>query len=130
MAEPTIIAYVTDDMTIAKVVIFGPVMSIFKSKTIDEVDPALRHWFMILQVIDRANASSYGLGAGVVTQNLQTSLRFTREWRGSTVYVNCFAIFNAAAPFGGFKNLGVGRELGEHALRPYLENKTVVIIKE
>ncbi|KAF0699183.1 Aste57867_10235 [Aphanomyces stellatus] len=112
--EPTVFADVTDDMTIAKEEIFGPVMSILKFKTIDEV-------------IARANASTYGLGAGVVTQNVQTALRMSRELRAGTVYINCYDIFDAAAPFGGFKNSGVGRELGEHGLRPYLENKTVIM---
>ncbi|CAK4355685.1 unnamed protein product [Aphanomyces euteiches] len=112
--EPTVFADVTDDMTIAKEEIFGPVMSVLKFKTIDEV-------------IERANKCEYGLGAGVVTQNLETTLRLSRELKAGTVYVNCYDIFDAAAPFGGYKNSGIGRELGECGLRPYLENKTVII---
>ncbi|OQR93794.1 aldehyde dehydrogenase, mitochondrial precursor [Thraustotheca clavata] len=112
--EPTVFADVEDHMTIAKEEIFGPVMAILKFKTIDEV-------------IERANASEYGLGAGVVTNSVDNAMKFTKGLRAGTVYVNCYDVFDAAAPFGGFKNSGIGRELGENGLRPYLENKTVII---
>ncbi|TMW59961.1 hypothetical protein Poli38472_000003 [Pythium oligandrum] len=112
--EPTVFADVTDDMTIAKEEIFGPVMSILKFKTIDEV-------------IERANNSHYGLGAGVVTRSIDNALKISNALRAGTVYVNSYDVFDANTPFGGFKDSGIGRENGEHGLRNYLENKTVII---
>ena len=112
--EPTVFSDVTDNMTIAKEEIFGPVMSILKFKTVDEV-------------IQRANNSNYGLGAGLVTKNVETALKVSNALRAGTVYVNCYDVFDANTPFGGFKDSGVGRELGEYGLRNYLETKTVIM---
>ncbi|KAG7385813.1 Aldehyde dehydrogenase, mitochondrial [Phytophthora pseudosyringae] len=112
--EPTVFADVTDDMSIAREEIFGPVMSILKFKTIDEV-------------IERANDSVYGLGAGVVTKNIDNAIKISNGIRSGTVYVNCYDVFDANTPFGGFKDSGVGRENGELGLRNYLEHKTVII---
>lgn len=112
--EPTVFADVKDDMTIAKEEIFGPVMSIIKFKTVDEV-------------IERANNSHYGLGAGLVTQSVDTALKVSNALRAGTVYVNCYDVFDANTPFGGFKDSGIGRELGEAGLQNYLESKTVII---
>lgn len=112
--EPTVFADVNDNMTIAKEEIFGPVMSILKFKTVDEV-------------IKRANDSHYGLGAGLVTKSVDTALKVSNALRAGTVYVNCYDVFDANTPFGGFKDSGVGRELGEYGLRNYLETKTVII---
>ncbi|KAI9997343.1 hypothetical protein PInf_001139 [Phytophthora infestans] len=107
-------ADVTDDMTIAREEIFGPVMSILKFKTIDEV-------------IERANDSVYGLGAGVVTKNIDNAIKISNGIRTGTVYVNCYDVLDANTPFGGFKDSGIGRENGELGLRNYLEHKTVII---
>ncbi|KAH7484382.1 hypothetical protein KRP22_005551 [Phytophthora ramorum] len=112
--EPTVFADVTEDMAIAREEIFGPVMSIIKFKTIDEV-------------IERANNSEFGLGAGVVTSNLDNAIKISNGVRAGTVYVNCYTVIEANTPFGGFKNSGIGREQGELGLRNYLENKTVII---
>ena len=112
--EPTVFADVKDDMTIAKEEIFGPVMSILKFKNIDEV-------------IERANNSNYGLGAGVVTKSIDNALKISNGIRAGTVYVNCYDVFDANTPFGGFKDSGVGRELGEAGLKNYLETKTVIM---
>jgi aldehyde dehydrogenase (NAD+) len=101
-------------MTIAKEEIFGPVMSILKFKTIDEV-------------IERANNSQYGLGAGVVTRDINNAIKISNALRAGTVYVNCYDVFDANTPFGGFKDSGVGRELGEYGLHNYLESKTVIM---
>ncbi len=114
--EPTVFADVTDDMTICKEEIFGPVMSILKFKDIDEV-------------ITRANNSEYGLGAGVVTQNLNNALKISNALRAGTVYVNCYDVFDSATPFGGYKDSGIGRELGEAGLKNYLETKTVIMAR-
>ena len=89
-------------------------MSILKFKSVDEV-------------IQRANNSNYGLGAGVVTKNVENALKFANGLRAGTVYVNCYDKFDAAAPFGGFKDSGIGRELGEAGLQNYLETKTVIM---
>ena len=112
--QPTVFADVKDDMTIAKEEIFGPVMSILKFKDINEV-------------IDRANNNEYGLAAGVVTKNIENAIKISNALRAGTIYVNCYDVFDATTPFGGFKNSGIGRELGEHGLRGYLESKTVTI---
>jgi aldehyde dehydrogenase (NAD+) len=112
--EPTVFSDVTDEMTIAKDEIFGPVMTIMKFKDTDEV-------------IARANKSNYGLGAGLVTKSIDTALKVSNGLRAGTVYVNCYDVFDAAAPFGGFKDSGLGRELGEAGLKQYLESKTVII---
>ena len=112
--EPTVFADVKDDMTIAKEEIFGPVMSILKFKTVDEV-------------IERANNSQYGLGAGVVTKSVDNALKISNGIRAGTVYVNCYDGFDANTPFGGFKDSGIGRENGEAGLKNYLETKTVII---
>lgn len=111
--EPTVFADVTDEMKIAKEEIFGPVMSIMKFKDIDEV-------------ITRANNSNYGLGAGLVTKNMDNAFRLINGLRAGTVYVNCFDAFDATTAFGGFKDSGIGRELGEYGLKNYLETKTVI----
>ncbi len=89
-------------------------MSIMKFKDVDEV-------------IARANKSNYGLGAGLVTKSIDTALKVSNALRAGTVYVNCYDIFDANTPFGGFKDSGVGRELGEQGLKNYLESKTVII---
>uniref|UniRef100_K3X4K6 Aldehyde dehydrogenase domain-containing protein n=1 Tax=Globisporangium ultimum (strain ATCC 200006 / CBS 805.95 / DAOM BR144) TaxID=431595 RepID=K3X4K6_GLOUD len=112
--EPTVFADVHDDMTIAREEIFGPVMTILKFKTIDEV-------------IERANDSNYGLGAGVVTKSIDNAIKISNGIRTGTVYVNCYDIFDSNTPFGGFKDSGIGRENGQHGLQGYLENKTVII---
>ena len=111
--QPTVFTGVTDDMTIAREEIFGPVMQILKFKTIDEV-------------IQRANDSSYGLGAGLVTKNIGTAHKIANALRVGTVYINCYDVFDSHTPFGGFKDSGIGRELGPHGLKNYLENKTII----
>lgn len=79
------------------------------------------------EVIRRANDTHYGLGAGVVTNSVGTYLKLANAIRAGTVYVNCYDVFDANTPFGGFKASGLGRELGPHAVNNYLENKTVIV---
>ncbi len=112
--EPTIFTGVTDEMAIAKDEIFGPVMSILPFKGMDEI-------------ITRANSTHYGLAAAVWTKDVQKAHRFAASVRAGTVWVNCYDVFDAAAPFGGFKMSGMGRELGAAALANYTESKTVTV---
>lgn len=101
-------------MKIAKEEIFGPVMSIFKFKTIDEV-------------IKRANNTSYGLGAGICSNNFNNINKIANEIRAGQIYVNCYDCADVNTPFGGFKNSGIGREGGFEAIKPYLETKCVIM---
>jgi aldehyde dehydrogenase (NAD+) len=112
--EPTIFDGVTDEMKIAKEEIFGPVMNILKFKNIDEV-------------IQRGNRTFYGLAAAVWTRDIKKALSLANGLRAGTVWINCYDVFDAAAPFGGFKMSGIGRELGEYALDAYSEVKTVTV---
>ena len=112
--EPTVFTNVEDEMDIAKDEIFGPVMSVLKFKDIDEV-------------IERGNQTFYGLAAAVWTRDVATAHRMADALRAGTVWVNCYDVFDAAAPFGGFKMSGQGRELGAKGLNSYLETKTVTV---
>ena len=112
--EPTVFSDVQDSMKIAQEEIFGPVMSIIRFKSLDEV-------------IDRANKTVYGLAAGVWTKDVSKALAIANNVRAGTVWVNCYNVLDTAAPFGGFKQSGIGRELGEYGLQQYTEVKTVVV---
>jgi aldehyde dehydrogenase (NAD+) len=112
--EPTVFTDVKDDMKIACEEIFGPVMSMIPFKDVDEV-------------IQRGNRSMYGLAAAVWTKDIKKAHRMAAELKAGTVWINCYDVFDAAAPFGGFKMSGIGRELGEYALRNYTEVKTVTV---
>ncbi len=112
--EPTVFSDVRDDMQIARDEIFGPVLSVMRFRTIDEV-------------VQRANATRYGLAAAVWTRDITKAHAVANGVRAGTVWVNCYDVFDAAAPFGGFKESGIGRELGEYGLNNYTEVKTVTI---
>jgi aldehyde dehydrogenase (NAD+) len=112
--EPTVFTGVTDNMAIATDEIFGPVMNILSFKNADEV-------------VERANTTFYGLAAAVWTRDVSKAHRIANSVRAGTVWVNCYDVFDAAAPFGGFKMSGMGRELGEAALANYTELKTVTM---
>lgn len=112
--EPTVFADVKDNMKIAEEEIFGPVLSIIKFKDMEEV-------------IQRANTTMYGLAAAVWTRDISKAHAIANNVRAGTVWVNCFDVFDAAAPFGGFKQSGIGRELGEYGLQQYTEVKTVTV---
>jgi aldehyde dehydrogenase (NAD+) len=112
--QPTVFADVNDDMKIAREEIFGPVMNILKFKTVDEV-------------IQRGNRTFFGLAAAVWTRDIAKAHRLAASLRAGTVWINCYDVFDAAAPFGGFKMSGIGRELGEYALEQYTEVKTVYV---
>jgi aldehyde dehydrogenase (NAD+) len=112
--EPTVFTGVNDEMLIARDEIFGPVMSILPFKNTDDI-------------IARANNTYFGLAAAVWTQDVQKAHKVAAGVRAGTVWVNCYDVFDAAAPFGGFKMSGIGRELGEAALANYTELKTVTM---
>jgi aldehyde dehydrogenase (NAD+) len=112
--RPTVFADVHDDMKIAQEEIFGPVMSVIAFKDMDEV-------------IARANKTDYGLAAGVWTNDIKKAHAVANGVRAGTVWVNCYHVLDTRAPFGGFKQSGMGRELGEYALHEYTEVKTVTV---
>jgi aldehyde dehydrogenase (NAD+) len=112
--EPTVFADVQDNMKIAREEIFGPVMSIIPFKTLEEVTA-------------RANRTTYGLAAGVWTRDIKKAYAIANGVRAGTVWVNCYNVLDTRAPFGGFKESGNGRELGEYGLQEYTEVKTVIV---
>ncbi|KAH9627188.1 hypothetical protein KSS87_020734, partial [Heliosperma pusillum] len=111
--QPTVFSDVKDNMLIAQDEIFGPVQSILKFNDLQDV-------------IHRSNATRYGLAAGVFTRDIDTANTLVRSLRVGTVWVNCFDIFDAAIPFGGYKMSGQGREKGIYSLMNYLQVKAVV----
>jgi aldehyde dehydrogenase (NAD+) len=112
--KPTLFDGVTDDMKIATDEIFGPVLSILTFKDTEEL-------------IKRANNTFYGLAAAVWSRDIGKAHYLADRVRAGTVWVNCYDVFDAAAPFGGFKMSGIGRELGQEGLNNYLETKTVTV---
>jgi aldehyde dehydrogenase (NAD+) len=112
--RPAVFADVQDDMKIAREEIFGPVMSVIAFKDLDEV-------------ITRANRTVYGLAAGVWTRDIKKAHAVANGMRAGTVWVNCYHVLDTRAPFGGFKQSGMGRELGEYGLQEYTEVKTVTV---
>jgi aldehyde dehydrogenase (NAD+) len=112
--QPTVFADVQDEMKIARQEIFGPVMSVIAFKDVDEV-------------IARANRTNYGLAAGVWTRDIKKAHAVANAMRAGTVWVNCYHVLDTRAPFGGFKQSGIGRELGEYGLQEYTEVKTVTV---
>jgi aldehyde dehydrogenase (NAD+) len=112
--RPTVFSDVQDEMMIAREEIFGPVMSILKFRDMDDL-------------VERANKTIYGLAAGIWTRDIGKAHAIANSVRAGTVWVNCYNVFDPAAPFGGFKQSGIGRENGEYALQQYTEVKTVTV---
>ncbi|WP_170370287.1 betaine-aldehyde dehydrogenase [Ruegeria arenilitoris] len=112
--QPTVFADVTDDMTIAREEIFGPVMSVVDFETEDEV-------------MARANATEFGLAAGVFTNDLTRAHRVVAGFEAGTCYINTYNLAPVEAPFGGSKMSGVGRENSKLAINHYSEMKTVYV---
>jgi acyl-CoA reductase-like NAD-dependent aldehyde dehydrogenase len=110
--EPTIFTDVRNDMTIAREEIFGPVLSVIRADSTE-------------QAIQIANDTEYGLSAGVWSTDNQRALDVADQLQAGTVWVNDWHMVNAAYPFGGYKQSGLGRELGPHALDEYTEEKFV-----
>jgi len=112
--EPTVFADVTDSMRIANEEIFGPVMQILKFQDMDEI-------------IARSNLTEYGLAASVFTKDVEKAMHLAQGIRAGNVWINCYDVFDAAAPFGGFKMSGYGREGGEYGIHNYSETKCITI---
>ncbi|HPG23557.1 MAG TPA: betaine-aldehyde dehydrogenase [Amaricoccus sp.] len=112
--EPTVFADVTDDMTIAREEIFGPVMSVLDFASEEEV-------------MARANATEFGLAAGVFTRDLSRAHRVVRGFEAGTCYINTYNLAPVEAPFGGSKMSGIGRENSKLAINHYSELKTVYV---
>lgn len=110
--EPTIFGDVEDDMRISREEIFGPVLVVSKFES-------------ELEVVERANDSEYGLGAGVWTENITNAHKIANKLKSGSVWINCYNATDPASPFGGFKNSGFGREMGSYALENYTEIKSV-----
>src|SRR5438270_2464515 len=110
--QPTVFDNVTPDMTIAREEIFGPVLAAIEFADVDEA-------------IARANDSPYGLAAAVWTKDIKKAHYVARKLQAGTVWINTYNIYDTAAPFGGYKQSGFGREMSVHALEHYTQVKSV-----
>jgi phenylacetaldehyde dehydrogenase len=112
--RPTVVKDVKPNMSIVREEIFGPVV-VAEPFTNPE------------ELISRANQTEYGLAAGIWTRDISKAHRIAAELRAGTVWINCYNIFDAALPFGGYKQSGWGREMGREVLEQYTETKAVAI---
>jgi acyl-CoA reductase-like NAD-dependent aldehyde dehydrogenase len=110
--EPTVFAGVTPEMTIAQEEIFGPVLAVIEFTGVDDA-------------IAKANDCQYGLAAGLWTRDVKKAHSVAARLQAGTVWVNTYNVYDTAAPFGGYKQSGFGREMGMHALDHYAQTKTV-----
>jgi phenylacetaldehyde dehydrogenase len=110
--QPTVIADTRPDMRVVKEEIFGPVVVAAPFESMDEIAAA-------------ANDSPYGLGAGIWTTDISQAHALAKKLKAGTVWINCYNVFDAALPFGGYKQSGWGREMGHEALEAYTEVKAV-----
>ena len=110
--EPTVLTNVNRDMSIVREEIFGPVVVAEAFNDLDEIAAV-------------ANDTDYGLGAGIWTKDISKAHALAKKIRAGTVWINCYNVFDAALPFGGYKQSGWGREMGHAALEAYTEVKAV-----
>jgi phenylacetaldehyde dehydrogenase len=112
--RPTVVSDVAPSMAIFRDEVFGPVVTVTPFDSEDEA-------------IALANDTRYGLAAGVWTADMSRALRAARSIRAGTVWVNAYGSIRPEVPFGGFRESGLGRELGAHALSSYTEVKSVFV---
>jgi len=110
--QPTIFGDVKNQMRVAQEEIFGPVTCAITFKDEDDL-------------IKQANETIFGLSAGIWTQDITRAHRFAKKVHAGVVWINTYNMFNAASPFGGYKQSGYGREMGKHALEHYTQVKSV-----
>jgi phenylacetaldehyde dehydrogenase len=112
--EPTVLVNTRQDMKVVQEEIFGPVVTALPFKEVDEL-------------IQNAHDSVYGLAAGIWTRDLSKAHRVAAALHAGTVWINCYNIFDAALPFGGYKQSGWGREMGHEAIALYSQTKAVCV---
>jgi len=110
--NPSVLVNTKPNMKVVQEEIFGPVVTAIPFEDPDEL-------------VSEANDSAYGLAAGIWTRDIQKANRLAADLRAGTVWINCYNIFDAALPFGGYKQSGWGREMGHEVLEQYTEVKAV-----
>jgi phenylacetaldehyde dehydrogenase len=110
--EPTVLVNTNPNMKVVREEIFGPVVTAMPFKSVDEIAA-------------EANNTNYGLAAGVWTRDLGKAHQLAHRIKAGTVWINCYNVFDAALPFGGYKQSGWGREMGKESLELYTEVKSV-----
>ncbi len=113
--EPTVLVNATQQMKVVQEEIFGPVVVAMPFREVDE------------SLIEKANDSIYGLAAGVWTRDISKAHQIANRLKAGSVWINCYSVFDAALPFGGYKQSGWGREMGSAVLENYTEAKAVTI---
>jgi phenylacetaldehyde dehydrogenase len=115
--EPTVLVDTTPDMKVYREEIFGPVVTAIPFKSADD------------DLVKWANDTTYGLAAGIYTKDMSRAHRIANQLRSGTVWINCYNIFDAALPFGGYKQSGIGREMGRAMIDLYTETKSVLMMQ-
>jgi len=113
--EPTVLTNTRPDMKVVREEIFGPVLVAAPFSDLDEIAAV-------------ANDSEFGLGAGIWTQDVKKAHAMAKKLKAGTVWINCYNVFDAALPFGGYKQSGWGREMGHEALNAYTQVKAVTTL--